>query len=161
MLSFVRHVVCRLRRDSGSMLLETVIAIGICTPVLFLMFDMCRLMYACSVAIYAGESGLHYASVHGIDAGANACSGPGCIDANGQNIVQVVNRGLKMGVVGSGTDAKTVTSVVWKNTAGTGTASSPTPGSTVLLTMKVPFNSYLLPTSLTTFHFQFRGQVEY
>lgn len=161
MLSPLRQATRRLSSETGSMLLETVIALAIVLPVMFGIFDVCRLMYSCTLAVYAGETGLDYAAVHGIDAGKNACSGPGCLDSNGQNVVHVVNQGLNSGLIGSSVESKTITSVSWQTSTGTGTPTSPQPGSIVLITMKVPFNSYLLPTSLTTFSFEFRGHVEY
>ena len=157
----IRRARKRIHSEAGSMLLETVIALAIVLPILFGLFDVCRLMYSCTLAVYAGESGLDYAAIHGIDAGANSCSGPGCLDSSGQNIIHVVNQGLNGGLIGSSVESKTVTSVSWQTATGTGTPTAPEPGSIVLLTMKVPFNSYLLPTSLTTFQFQFRGHVEY
>ena len=159
-LNMKKHL-SRLRSESGSMLLETVIALAIVLPILFGLFDVCRLMYFFSLSVYAGESGLHYAAVHGVDAGTNACSGPGCLDSNGQNVVHAVSLGMKSGLIDPTVSSKTVTSVSWQTPSGSGSPSSPNPGSIVLITMKVPFNSYILPASLTTFQFEFRGHVEY
>jgi hypothetical protein len=151
----------KLRSERGSLMLETVIALAITLPILLTLFDGLRWLYSNSMVVYAGESAIRYAEVHGADAGMTNCSGPGCVDSGGQNIIQVVDQNLRSGLAGLAVPSSVETSVSWESLTSGSSASSPTPGTTVLVTMIVPFNSWFLPTSMTTRTFHFRGQIEY
>ncbi|MHB8302656.1 MAG: TadE/TadG family type IV pilus assembly protein [Acidobacteriaceae bacterium] len=80
-----------LRNESGSLVLETALALLVIVPMVLWLFEMCMLTYTYSVLGDAARQGVRYAIVHGTDN--TNCSGPssGCSDSTGGNVVSVVD----------------------------------------------------------------------
>jgi len=80
------------KRDDGSLVVETALALVLVVPMVFWLFELCMLVYTYSVLGDAARQGVRYAIVHGTD-NAN-CSGPssGCADSTGANVSTVVNQ---------------------------------------------------------------------
>jgi Flp pilus assembly protein TadG len=87
----IHRLVPKLGRDiSGSVLIETSMALLVAIPLLFAVFELCMFTYTLSVLGDAARIGVRYAIVHGSDS--STCSGPstGCSDQSGANVVTTV-----------------------------------------------------------------------
>ena len=78
------------RKDEGSLVVETALALLVVVPIVFWLFELCMLVYTYSVLGDAARQGVRYAIVHGTDS--TNCSGPssGCGDSTGSNVSSVV-----------------------------------------------------------------------
>lgn len=76
--------------ESGSLLVETALALTVAFPVVMWMFELCMISYTYSVLGDAARQGVRYAAIHGTDSA--LCSGPssGCGDSSAANVVTQV-----------------------------------------------------------------------
>lgn len=79
-----------LRNESGSLMVETALALLVVLPMVFWLFELCMLTYTIGVLGDAARQGIRYAVVHGTDS--SNCSGPssGCADSSGANVIATV-----------------------------------------------------------------------
>jgi Flp pilus assembly protein TadG len=79
-----------LRKQEGSLIIETALSLLVVMPMVFWLFEMCMMTYTSSVLGDAVRQGVRYAIVHGTDS--SNCSGPsqGCGDSSGTNVASVV-----------------------------------------------------------------------
>lgn len=76
--------------ESGSLMVETALALLVVLPMVFWLFELCMLTYTIGVLGDAARQGVRYAIVHGTDS--SNCSGPstGCADSSGANVIATV-----------------------------------------------------------------------
>ncbi len=88
--SFPANLLFRPGGESGSLMVETAVALSVAVPIVMWMFELCMLTYTYSVLGDAARQGVRYAIVHGTDS--SVCSGPssGCGDSAGANVVSQV-----------------------------------------------------------------------
>jgi Flp pilus assembly protein TadG len=69
-------------------MVETAVSLILAFSLAFLLFEASMLAYTYSVMNNAAREGVRYAIAHGSDS--SSCSGPGCVDAAGDNVIAVV-----------------------------------------------------------------------
>jgi Flp pilus assembly protein TadG len=80
----------RRRRQRGAALIELAVSVLVLFFVVFWTWELVMAVYTYAVLSDAAKEGVRYAIVHGIDVGTGNCSGPGCTDASGTNVANVV-----------------------------------------------------------------------
>jgi|HubBroStandDraft_5_1064220.scaffolds.fasta_scaffold281248_1 hypothetical protein len=86
----------KLSKQSGSVLLETVLVMVVLAPLMSSIFEICLMTYAYTTLNDAAREGVHYAMSHG--SGSSNCSGPsaGCADPTAANVTAVVVQQSKL-----------------------------------------------------------------
>ena len=77
------------RQEDGAVLIETALVYMLMMTCVLGIIELCMMTYTYSVYADAARQGVRYATFHGKNSGAN-CSGPGCTDSSGGNVVSVV-----------------------------------------------------------------------
>jgi Flp pilus assembly protein TadG len=81
----IRRIFAKLRKEDGSILIETSISFMIVIAMLLGIIETCMMGYTYAVLVDSAREGVRYASVHGVDS--PTCSGPssGC-DSTAANV---------------------------------------------------------------------------
>jgi hypothetical protein len=80
----------RAYREGGQATLEILVSLTVVFSLVFWLFELCMLVYTCSVLNSAAQQGVRYAIMHGIDS--SICSGPdtSCTNQTPYSNVQAV-----------------------------------------------------------------------